>query len=1490
MKKKGALFLLFVMIAVSAVFYFCGDVEADNSIDPIKTKNIDIHKPPVPGQAVKPVAGYGNVPLYFIPNRGQVNRQAVFYAKTPGYTLWMTKEGLVFDGVKPKGKEKKEFERDYSKLVFIDAHKKPGMAAADETAYKVNYFKGEDKSEWRTDIPTSKAVLYKELYKHIDLKVYGVEKQIEYDWIVKPGGKVGDILFEYQHAKKVNIDTGGDLVIRTKFGELRHKKPVSYQNIDGKRVEVAVTFRKVRENIYGFSAASYDRAYELVIDPLVLTYSTYLGGSSNDYAKGIVVDTNGCAIVVGTTSSIDFPIASAFQPVIGGSTHSDVFVTKFSTDGSSLIYSTFLGGPSGNHARDIAIDTNNCPYITGYTIGSFPTEKPYQFQAGGGCDVFITKLSESGNALIYSTYVGRSGNDQGNGIAVDNAGSAYVVGITSSTDFPLTASAYDNTYNGGTTDAFVLKMSANGGSLVYSTFIGGNNYDQPYSIAMDSTGNAYITGFTGSGDYPAVNAFQPTFSGGAYPDDPYDAFVTKLNSSGTGLVYSTYLGGGGDDKGFDIDVDNSGSAYITGYTTSGNFPLANAYQDWRSWGRFEMFVTKFSTDGASLVYSTYLGGTSAIENGDGIAVDDFNCAYVVGTTSAPDFPYFPLDDPFQRYNAGSYDTVLVKFSPSGQSLLLSTYFGGSGHDAFNNSPGWSITLDNNHGIYIAGVTQSVDFPTMNPFQANKIGTLEEGAVAKFYFPDPPPVLTVTSPNGGEIMYQGENHSITWTFTGISDTQFVNLVLLQDGSPVGAIAENIAITAGSYNWTVGLTDNGTAAPGNNYQIQIQTNDGSYTDTSDTGFSIGVPSITVVYPNGGENLVVGNRYYVTWVSVGPVGPVKMEYSYDNGASWSTIYASTANDGIHKWDILNTPSNQCILRISESGGGPSDESDALFNIIDIPETCGSTWTPVNAPGQHTAATYGNGAYVAAGNYGSILSSPDGVNWTARTSGTSAHFSGITYGNNLFAAVGQSGAILTSPDGSTWTARTSDTGSALRAVTYGNAKFIAVGYNGKVVTSPDGIQHWQYAVPGTTIGEKLQGVVYGASGFVVVGNNGTIITSPDGSAWTARTSPVTANLNCVTYGPGLYVAVGHGGGIVTSPDGVTWTSRASGTGNNLHAVIYSHAKYLAAGSGGDVLSSADGIDWTLENSGIANSVLSLAYGDGDAQFLAVGIDTAYVSLCDPGSISCAENWQWNTVTGVHTEVAFGNNIFVSVATGGVIHTSTDGINWTQQNSGATGNLLGVEYGNGLFAVVGSLGTILTSPNGVTWTARTSNITKTLTSVCYGDSRFVAVGNTGTVLTSDTGLTWNEVTGTGTVENLQGVTYGGTQYAAVGNNGVILTSGTGTAWTQRTSGLGVIIYSVTYGASTFVASARDGNLITSTDGITWAAVASGTTRHLYDVFYADSLFVAVGSSGTILTSSDASTWTQQTSNSGGWLTGITYGNSKWVSICADSMGFSSCN
>jgi len=596
---------------------------------------------------------------------------------------------------------------------FVGANANPEVVGESQMEYKCNYFIGNEPTKWHTDVPNYEAITLREIYPGIDLRYSGDGNgQAAYEFVVAPGADIGQINVTYEGAEETSIDADGRMIVRTQWGDMiaalrsptervlsgtaslsqLSEKTTGFEASGASRQSLGATAVRLAYSTYLSGGEHVDDGRGIAVDgsgnayvtgytgssnfpttPGVyqdqtsdcsdafvakfspsgtLLYSTFLGGGDGDEAWAIAVDGSGNAYVTGMTWSSDFPALNPFQPY---QARYDAFVTKLSSSGNSLIYSTYLGGGEGEEGRSIAVDGSGSAYVTGETRSSdFPTQNPYQgtFQ-GGYSDAFVTKLSSSGNSLIYSTYLGGGSDDNARGIAVDGSGYAYVTGSTLSLDFP-TANPYQATFQGGNYDAFVTKFSSSGNSLIYSTYLGGENGNYGNGIAVDGSGNAYVTGQTESADFPTLNPYQ-TYQGGVTSTD---VFVTKLSSTGNILIYSTYLGGGSDDRGYGITVDGSGNAYVTGETSSSDFPTLNPYQGTLEGGS-DVFVTKLSSSGNNLVYSTYLGGSggSGNDRGYGIAVDGGGNAYVTGFAQSG----FPTFNPYQGTYQG-FDAFVTKLS------------------------------------------------------------------------------------------------------------------------------------------------------------------------------------------------------------------------------------------------------------------------------------------------------------------------------------------------------------------------------------------------------------------------------------------------------------------------------------------------------------------------------------------------------------------------------------------------------------------------------------------------------------------------------------------------------------------------------------------------------------------------------------------------------------------------------------------------------------
>jgi hypothetical protein len=747
-------------------------------------------------------ADYGKLPLSFEANQGQVDSQVRFTSRGDGYSLFLTdkeavlslsrksgqraseilplkpKEGL--NGAPGESRAKDVFKTDVVRMQLAGASAGLKVEGQEKLPGVANYFIGRDPAKWHADVPTYSKVKYAGVYPGVDLIYYGNQRQLEYDFVVAPGADPKQVKLHFAGAERLKLNADGDLMVIAKDGEIAFHKPVVYQvkagqleagqqgsELAGQRELVEGKFQLLAENTVGFTLGGYDKSRAVIIDP-TLAYSTYLGGTGaeGDGATAIAVDGAGSAYVTGYAHSVDFPVtADAFQKTNHNEPQLDegtnAFITKLNPSGTALIYSTYLGGSgdatfgASDEGTSIAVDQAGNAYLAGETNSKdfpvtsdafqpVPPSKAYPFYSSA----FVTKLNPSGTALVYSTYLGgKGGGDVANGIAIDAAGNAYVTGHASS-DFPVTPGAFQSTYGG----AFVSKFNASGTALIYSTYLGGHTptylggvvEDVAYGIAVDASGNAYVTGSTFDSDFPVTaGVVQPTYSGSGGPD----AFVTKLNPAGTALVYSTYLGGNAQpsdgQSATGIAVDGSGNAYVAGYSSTFDFPTTkDAFQrtNHSTIGGFPNgFLTKLNPAGTEFVYSTYLGGSN-LEFGDpgpgavyffdqinGVAVNSSGNAFVTGAVSSTDFPVTP--DAFQPTSLGLNGAFLTEFNTSGTGLVYSTYLGDG--EAFYTG-GYAIAVALSGDAYLAGNTASSLFPvTPGAFQTKISG--EIAFISKYQF-------------------------------------------------------------------------------------------------------------------------------------------------------------------------------------------------------------------------------------------------------------------------------------------------------------------------------------------------------------------------------------------------------------------------------------------------------------------------------------------------------------------------------------------------------------------------------------------------------------------------------------------------------------------------------------------------------------------------------------------------------------------------------------
>lgn len=858
---------------------------------------------------------YGKLPLHFEVNSGQSHRDVKFLSRGAGYTLFLASAEAVLS------LRSASDARAAVRLAFDGANAHPLIEGLDPQPGRSHYFIGNDPTRWRSNVVHYAKVKYRQVYQGVDVVYYGNQRQIEYDLIVAPGADPKQIALRISGAQGLEIDRAGNLVLHTAGGDLVQHKPVIYQDIAGTRVTIDGRYELTSQHHVSFAIGRYDTTQPLVIDP-VLAYATYLGGSNTEIVGDIAVDASGNAYVTGLTGSTNFPTTiGAFDTTFGGGSDgpSDAFVSKLNPTGTALVYSTYLGGgpntsvpgAQGNdRAFGIAVDSAGNAYVTGITGAvDFPTTGgAFQTTYGGFTDAFVTKLNPGGSALVYSTFLGSGSGEFATDIAVDASGNAYVLGETGSTTFPTTAGAFQRTL-AGNSDAFVSKLNPAGAALVYSTYVGGTDTELVNGIAIDSAGNVYLSGSTTSLNFPVTaGVFQSTLTPGGF----YDAFLTKLNTAGSALVYSTFLGGNDNEFLGGIAVDGSNNAYVTGQTRSANFPTTAGAVQTVAGGQDDAFVTKFNALGTALLYSTLLGGSNN-ETAGKIAVDASGFAYITGATSSTNFPTVA---PIQPANGGVSDAFLAKITPSGSNLEYSTYLGG-----LNSDIGLAIAVDASGSVYLAGATLSSNFPTT------------AGVVQ-------------TTPAGGNDAFVVR---IAGVPTAINDAYTTSLNVPLSVAAPGVLSNDLSNGGGTL--TASLISSPTSGA-----LTLNTN-GGFTFTPATGFT---GSVTFTYratspagdsapatvtinvnaqppslgpPTNLTAAIAGNTITLTWSaptnSVTPTG-----YVLEGGVSPGEVLASIPTGSTATTFTFSAPTGAFYLRVhSVAGSTKSVASNEIRVFVNVP-----------------------------------------------------------------------------------------------------------------------------------------------------------------------------------------------------------------------------------------------------------------------------------------------------------------------------------------------------------------------------------------------------------------------------------------------------------------------------------------------------------------------------------------------------------------------------
>ena len=719
----------------------------------------------------------GDVPLEFTAVHAGTSGDVRLHGQAPGFGVDFTRQAMNF--VLGKGDRQATLQL---RFVRANPHAQPRAAGASRT--RVTYIHGQRRvSAW-----AYQQIVYRDLWPRIDFVAKGGHGRMEYELHLQPGADPSAIRFAYRGTGGVSLSKSGGLTIRTALGNLADAPPRSYQRIGAAEVPVKSRFERHGRNGYGFWVGNHDPARTLVIDPQ-LDYSTFLGGSGGgindpEDAFGVTVDSRGNAYVAGWTPSADFPTTpGAYSTTLRGA--KDAFITKLSADGSGIIWSTLLDGSAPGFgsptsaAGPIALASDGSVVVLGITSASdFPTTPgAYDHTFHGGYDAFVARLSADGSQLLFSTLLGGNDFDFASGLALDANDQPVVTGTTKSDDFPTTPGAYNRQHNNGACcgahDVYVTKLSADGSHLLYSTFIGGGDLDLARDLALDSEGNAYVVGFTYSGDFPTTpGGYSRTHTGNK------DVFVTKLNPQGSALVYSTLIGEtqSATDV-FSIALDSRDDAFITG-DGSPTYPVTPGLPN-----TGPGFVTELNAAGSDLVYSTRMHA-----DGQAIAVNRAGEAFVSGFTRDPGFPTTP--NAYDRtYNGGAEDVFLMRLDTGGNPVY-STFMGGDQSGAFERT--FDIALDGRGGVYLTGLVESPDFPTTPGAWDRTMGGQNDAFVVKFQFPPGPPATLALSPKTAQNTV-GTQHCVT---AAVSDA---------DGRPTADVTVRFA-TSGA------VTGSGSSSTG------------------------------------------------------------------------------------------------------------------------------------------------------------------------------------------------------------------------------------------------------------------------------------------------------------------------------------------------------------------------------------------------------------------------------------------------------------------------------------------------------------------------------------------------------------------------------------------------------------------------------------------------------------------------------------------------------
>ncbi|MEN3040989.1 MAG: SBBP repeat-containing protein [Bacteroidia bacterium] len=692
---------------------------------------------------------------FFIQNKGQWAEEVLYVHHQAGLVAWITREGVVYDFYQLIPYESKEgpevmmqsrpshaYRRTGHVLRMYHVGASSSLRALGQNplpAYH-NYLIGNDPHRWASRVPLYGELILEDIYPGIAQRWYFEEGRLRYDYIVAPGADPAAIQLRIQGAYDIQVRENR-LLLRTRFGFVEVCDLQAYQLIEGRRHPVPVRWEVTGEKVR-LVTGPYNKRAPLIIDPYV--WSQVLGGGDADVAHDIALAPPNRLLVVGMTHSPTFPTTTgAYDTSHEGV---DGFLTRLNRSTGALEYSTFIGGTNTDEIYAIAIGASGELFLTGYTVSlTFPTTpgsyRPTKPSTGGDKDAFIVRLSADGTTLLYGTYIGGNSIDEARDIAVDASGRVYIAGFTqsSASSFPVTPGAYDNSL-GGTSDAFVVKLNpANGGvgDLLYGTYIGGSTGDEASCIAVDALGKAYVGGFTFSTNFPTVpGSFDLTAGSGG------SGFLVKLNATGSGLEYGTYIAGNNVTAVADLVIDKNGIVYLTGSTTATDFPTTpGSYDGTVQPISRDAFVMKLDPNpgiqpALQLKFSTVVGRTGDVR-GEAIAIDTNGNVYVAGKVSGTNVNFPTTSNSISQTYGGNDDAIAFMLNSQGSQLLYSTFIGKANEDG-----AYAVAVDSAGNMYVAGFTESSDFPS-------NVGAGYQGASDAF-------VMRINAPSG--LTYLSQNGS------------------------------------------------------------------------------------------------------------------------------------------------------------------------------------------------------------------------------------------------------------------------------------------------------------------------------------------------------------------------------------------------------------------------------------------------------------------------------------------------------------------------------------------------------------------------------------------------------------------------------------------------------------------------------------------------------------------------------------------------------------